>query len=319
MDVSAVGTHVADCRWPFLAAACGAHLASGLLKAVAWRALLAPLAGAGRLHRMDLAGALFIGSMVNAGLPGRLGEVAKVIVARRRIARRGGTAGAPEVAGSIAAENVVSALIWALVAAALVTAVPAPAGVREVVALLALGCAAVTGAVLLCPRRDGPARAGAAGLLGRCWRAVHGGVAAMRDGRALGIVVAACLLQSAAQWAAIALVLVATGLGDVALVASGPVLVMLSLARSIPVLPGGLGAAQATTILPLTALYGVEPGAAFAFALLLGLSETSVNVSVGAAFLAREARAAAAGASRITLRNAIRSSSVLRASRAARM
>ena len=106
------------------------------------------------------------------------------------------------------------------------------------------------------------------------------------------------------------------------------VLVTLTLAHAVPLLPGGFGMFQMAAMLPLTGAYGVDPGAALAFGLLLQLSETAVSVALGIVFLIRENLAQAqlsigngsiATSRLMTLRNAMRSSSVLRASRAGRM
>jgi len=87
-----------------------------------------------------------------------------------------------------------------------------------------------------------------------------------------------------------------------------------------------VGMFQVAAMLPLTGAYGVDPGAALAFGILLQLSETAVSVVLGLAFLIREnaaqpstGTATGSPARRITLRNAIRSSTVLRASRAGRI
>jgi len=330
IDVSALGERIADCRWEFLLAACVANAASAVLKAVTWRGLLAGIDGMhGRLRRLDLVSPLLVGALVNSGLPGRVGEVAKVVLARRRIDRRGGEASVGQVAGSIAAEHLVSTLAWAVVAVALVLAVPAPGAIQIVTIASAAGCLLLTG---IAARIAPPARR-PAGRLGRparvvaeCWGAVHQGLRALRRPRAAVSVSAVALGQWAAQWAAIMLVLHATGLAHVGPAAGGLVLVTLTLAHAVPLAPGGMGTFQIAAMLPLTAAYGVDPAVALAFGVLLQISETAVSVGLGLLFLARENLAqlstglpAGSGSRRMALRNAMRSSTVLRASRPGRM
>ena len=330
MDVPALGARVADCLWPFLLAACVANTLSAVLKAVTWRGLLDGVAGVGgRLRRFDLVSPLLVGALVNSGLPGRAGEVAKVVLARRRIERRGGAAGVAQVAGSIAAEHLVSTLAWGVLAVALIAVLPVPGAIRLVTVLAAAGCLILTVIIARVPpparvlggRWRRPSRAATDG-----WGAMHQSLRALRRPGALWGLFAAATGQWAAQWAAIMLTLQATGLGHVGPAAGGMILVTLTLAHAVPLLPGGVGMFQVAAMLPLTGAYGVDPGAALAFGILLQLSETAVSVVLGLAFLIREnaaqpstGTATGSPARRITLRNAIRSSTVLRASRAGRI
>ena len=132
--------------------------------------------------------------------------------------------------------------------------------------------------------------------------------------------------QWIAQWAAIMLTLAATGLGNVGPAAGGMVLVTLTLAHAVPLVPGGIGTFQIAAMLPLTGAYGVDPASALVFGVLLQLSETAVGVCLGLVCLVREnlaqpssGTASGTGTRRTALRNAMRSSTVLRASRAGRM
>lgn len=330
IDLSAVADRLVACRWPYLLAACAANALSAVAKAVTWRGLLVGVHGMqGRLRRLDLVSPLLVGALVNSGLPGRVGEVAKVVLARRRVARRGGEASVGQVAGSIAAEHLVSTLAWAGVAVALVVVLPTPGGVRLVTVAAAAGCLVLTCAAARFappPRLADHRRGRLARGLADCWAAVHQGLRALRRPRALASVSAAAVGQWVAQWAAILLTLEATGLGHVGPAAAGLVLVTLTLAHAVPLSPGGVGTFQIAAMLPLTAGYGVDPAAALAFGVLLQISETAVGVCLGLLCLVRENLAqvsagapSGSGSRRTTLRNAMRSSTVLRASRAGRM
>jgi hypothetical protein len=140
VDVSVVGDRLAGCLWPFLLAAAAANTLSAVLKAVTWRALLGGARGVDhRLRSLDLVSPLLVGALVNTGLPGRIGEVAKVVLARRRIGRRGGAASVAQVAGSIAAEHLVSTLAWGVVAVGVVCVLPVPGAIRAVTIVAAAG------------------------------------------------------------------------------------------------------------------------------------------------------------------------------------
>ncbi|MGD9696351.1 MAG: lysylphosphatidylglycerol synthase transmembrane domain-containing protein [Thermoleophilia bacterium] len=333
IDLGAVGAHLAAGAWPFLALAAVANIASAVLKSMTWQGLLNNVRGVdGRLQSLDLVSPLLVGALVNSGLPGRAGEVAKAVLARRRIARRGGGAGIAQVAGSIAAEHLVSTLAWAVIAVVVVHRLPLPLAIDAATIAVAAGCLGVTALVAW---RPAPART-ARGRLRRpvaalvdAWSAVHESLRGLGRPRPLAYVTAVSAGQWVAQWAAIAFTLQATGLGDAGPAAAGMVLVTLTLAHAVPLLPGGFGTFQIAAMLPLTGAYGVSPEAALSFGLLLQLGETAVSVVLGFACLvgegvaqAQASRATAAGSSPprlIALRNAIMSSSVLRASRSGRM
>jgi Lysylphosphatidylglycerol synthase TM region len=321
VDLPTLAGRLAECSWPLLAAAGVANALSAAFKAVTWQGLLAGVRGvAARLGRLDLVGPLFVGALVNSGLPARAGEVAKVVLARRTVRRRGGDVGVAQVAGSIAAEHLVSTLAWAVVAAVLCVALPTPGAVRAGAIGIGVACTAATAIVAWRP----PARRlirgrRAMAALAEAWAAAHEGLRALRRPGALGVVVGAGAAQWLAQWAAIWLTLCATGLGAAGPAGAGMVLVTLTLAHAVPLLPGGAGTFQMGAMLPLTGAYGVEPEAALAFGLVLQMGETAVNVGLGFVFLAREGLAQteasrAAGlpsvSRRMALRNAMRSSSV---------
>lgn len=347
VDAALLGERLAGCAWPFLIAACAANVASAVLKAITWRGLLAGVRGVGgRLSHLDLVSPLFVGALVNTGLPGRAGEVAKVVLARRRVTRRGGAAGVAQVAGSIAAEHLVSTLAWGVLATALLAALPVSPAIRIATAVGVVACLLATA---LIARNPAPGRE----LGGRwrrpsraaidCWGAVHQGLLVLRRPGPCAAVGAAAVGQWVAQWVAIMLTLRATGLAEAGPAAAGMVLVTLTLAHAVPLVPGGFGVFQVAAMLPLTGAYGVDAGAALAFGLLLQLSEMAVSVCLGVVFLVREnlahaqpesvdlaarmdeiaqpsaGTASATTSRRMALRNAMRSSSVLRASRAGRM
>jgi hypothetical protein len=79
----------------------------------------------------------------------------------------------------------------------------------------------------------------------------------------------------------------------VGLAGAGMVMVTLTLAHAVPLLPGGFGTFQIGAMLPLTGAYGVDPASALAFGLVLQLGETAVNVALGLFYLAREGGAQA--------------------------
>jgi hypothetical protein len=81
-----------------------ANAASSVYKALAWQGLVDALPSArGRSRRGDMVSPLAVGALVNSVGVARAGDVAKVALARRVLARRGADVPLAEVAGAMMA------------------------------------------------------------------------------------------------------------------------------------------------------------------------------------------------------------------------
>ncbi|MCU0308462.1 MAG: lysylphosphatidylglycerol synthase domain-containing protein [Thermoleophilia bacterium] len=270
---------------PLLALAIALGALTIPLKALSWRPFVTRLDHAPPVAPMDLVPPVAVGAFLNAVLPARVGEVARVAIARRRL----GGPGAPALAGSVAAEAIASLMAWGILALLLAAVVPVPGAVWLVLALAGglLGAALVAAARPPRPRtpRGGRARRALAGA----WVALLAGLRALGRPRTAAEALVPALASWTAQLAVVALVLAAMVPGQAGPGAAATVLVTLSAAQTLPLLPGAAGTAQAAVAAPLITLYGVPAADALAVALVLPLVQMLPVVGIGWAMAVRMA------------------------------
>lgn len=258
----------------YLAAALGLQLATLALRALAWRNVLAAAYPGRRLPVVPLGCAYAAGVALNAFLPARGGEAAKVVLARAQIPG----SSVPTVAGSLTVVLALDAVFGACLVGALWAGgvlpslpVPAPPGPAGLVA--ALGLAGAAGTALLLLRRRPP-------LLGRLVSAWARGLAVLRRPR---LYAATVLPFQLAAWACrIAVVfLVLQAFHIEAGIATAALLVVLNGASTAVPVPGGAGSQQ---VLAAYALQGsVSTAGAVSFSLGMQVGVTAVNGAVGLA------------------------------------
>jgi uncharacterized protein (TIRG00374 family) len=269
--------------WEWVAAAIGLNLLSVLARAFAWDTAIKQ--SIERPHpRFPLVFSAFsVGLFANAVLPGRVGELARVAVLRRRLAGRKGTTAT--LVGSVFAHRifdlfpVVALVIWVLLAAK----IPRWA-LTSIAIFLVIGLTMFFVAVVLA-RRQGRESQEVGRIRSLLVRARQG-LAIMRSpvaaGTAAGFQFAGWICQLFAVWAAME----AFGI-HLPIAAAGLVLVLMNVATIFPLWPGNFGLVQIAVAFPLTN-YGVEYGHGVAFGIGLQAIEASVGVGVGLMFLARE-------------------------------
>ncbi|HEY7195625.1 MAG TPA: lysylphosphatidylglycerol synthase transmembrane domain-containing protein [Gaiellaceae bacterium] len=270
--------------WSWVAVAVLINLASIVVRSSAWKVVVDQAVAPPRPRNRTVFSAFSIGLLGNAALPGRVGEIARVMVLTRRMRRRPGTWAT--VVGTVFAHrmfDVVAAIglvVYVLYAARLPHwAVPALAIV------LGIGIGALIAGTLLVHYRThtpfeqlGPVR--------RVLRlARHGLEVLKRPGPALAALSFQLLgwtFQLFAVWAALKAFRI-----DAPISAAAVVLVLMNLATIVPLWPGNFGLVQAAVALPLLS-YGVEYAHGFAFGIGLQAIEASVGIGLGLIFLARE-------------------------------
>jgi uncharacterized membrane protein YbhN (UPF0104 family) len=270
--------------WEWVAAAVLINLASIVVRSSAWKIVVDQAVLPPHPRSRTVFSAFSIGLLGNAALPGRVGEVARVVVLTRRMRRRPGTWAM--IVGTVFAHrlfDVIAAIglvVYVLYAARLPDwAVPALAIV------LGVGIGALIAGILLARHRGdrpleelGPIRRLL--RLGRCGLEVL-----KRPGPAVGALVFQLLgwgFQLLAVWATFHAFRI-----DAPISAAALVLVLMNLATIVPLWPGNFGLMQAAVALPLLS-YGVAYPHGFAFGIGLQVIEASVGVGLGLIFLARE-------------------------------
>jgi glycosyltransferase 2 family protein len=272
-------------NWAWIVLALGLNVASVLSRALAWRLTIVQALGPPDPPFNRIFSAFAIGLLGNAALPGRIGELARVAVLRRRLPQGRGTSAT--LVGTVFAHrlfDVIPALL--LVGYVLMTAKIPHWAVTSLVIVSAVGIT-LFAVAFVSARRAGPGQAhDHARPLRRLLAMARQGLSVLRSpAPALGAILFQCLgwfLQLLAVY-------VAMRAFDVhaPLPAAGLVLLLMNVATIFPLWPGNIGLLQAAVALPLVQ-YGVAASVGFAYGLVLQVVEMSVGVGVGLLFLARE-------------------------------
>ncbi len=271
-------------RWEWVFAAIGLNLLSVLFRAYAWETVIKQSIAPPRPNFALVFSAFSVGLFANAVLPGRVGELARVAVLRRRIpGRRGATA---TLVGSVFAHRMfdlfpaVTLVIWVLVTAR----IPGWA-LTSIALVLAVGLSLFLATIVLARRANRDALEGLGPLRALLVRGRQG-LAVMRSPAAAATAAsfqfAGWTCQLFAVWSAMRAFHIYQSLS-----AAGLVLVLINVATIFPLWPGNFGLVQIAIALPLVN-YGVQYARGVAFGVGLQAIEASVGVGVGLIFLARE-------------------------------
>lgn len=297
IDLTALRAALHPSSWGLVLAAVGANTASVLFKGLAWKGVVDGLPEMTRRSRIrDLVSPLFVGFLFNTILAARLGEIVKVMLARRRLLARGQPVRTTMLLGTVVVENLVSTI--ALVAMVILVGLfmPLSRTIWIATAILGIVCLSILGVALLRkPHRGMPpwlstgtlwSRASRA--FARLWGAVHESHTGLRNPGRLALVAVPSFLSWAAQLLGIWLALRAFGIDVVGWGGAGLLLVSVTIAQIFPILPGNVGVFQAAVVVPLTHAYPISSAGALAFALGLQATEVVVGVAMGFLFLMAE-------------------------------
>ncbi len=249
------------------------HLANHVLRSVAWRNVLAAAYPDRRVSLLDVGAAYAVGVALNAALPGRGGDAAKVALARARVAGSSVATIAATMSVVVLFDTLAGTALVVLVCAsgavAFAPSLPSPGiGVALAAAVAVL---AVIGGALAMPRLAARLRA--------LRHAVAQGGAILRTPRHYARRVA---LVQAGAWvcriAVVFLLLEAFGL-PASLPAAGLVMVVAGLSTVVPLTPGGAGTQQ---LMLAAALHQtVAAAAAVSFSVGMQVGVTMVNACLG--------------------------------------
>ncbi len=270
--------------WAWIAAALGLNLLSVVVRALAWRTVIAQALPAPHPPFMRIFSAFSIGLLGNAVLPGRIGELARVAVLRRRM--RSGTGVGATLLGTVFAHRVFDLIPALLLTAYVLATAKIPHwAVTSVVIVAGLGVVLFVFAVVGGRMRHRPALE-ELGAVRRLLAMARRGLGVMR---APLPALLAIFLQCVGWFLQLLAVYVAMRAFDIhaPLPAAALVLLLMNVATIFPLWPGNFGLLQAAVAFPLVS-YGVAYARGFAFGIGLQVLEMSVGVGVGALFLMRE-------------------------------
>ena len=273
-------------NWAWIVFALGLNGASVLVRASAWRLTIDQALDPPHPPFNHVFSAFAVGLLGNAALPGRIGELARVAVLRRRLARAQGSGTSAALVGTVFAHRLFDVFPALLLVAYVLTTAKIPHWAvtsLEVVSVLGVGLFVL--GVIGARRGDRTAVEGAKPLK-RLLAMARQGLSVLRSPLPAA---GAILLQCLGWTLQLLAVYVAMRAFDIhaPLPAAGLVLLLMNVATIFPLWPGNIGLLQAAVALPLVQ-YGVAYSTGFAYGLALQVVEMSVGVGVGLVFLARE-------------------------------
>ncbi|MDX6680116.1 MAG: phosphatidyl-myo-inositol alpha-mannosyltransferase [Solirubrobacteraceae bacterium] len=265
---------------------------SMVLRAVAWHAILRAALPRARVRLVDALQGTFIGVLMSATLPARLGEPARAFV----VARRTGSAREhmPVVLGTIVSQTLLNVLALVVLGITMFSTVDlfthhsalllvATAPLLIVVSLVAAPALLRSGTTSRSSR--------VAALVGQARRAlvqVRAGLRVFSRPRLGGTAAFAQLTAWAVQWLSCYVLLVALGLDDRAgLGAAAAVLFAVNVTAVLPATPSNLGVFQAACVAVLGA-YGIGAADALAYGIILQAVEIATAIVMGTPALVKE-------------------------------
>jgi uncharacterized protein (TIRG00374 family) len=282
---SAIADAFTAVQWEWVAAAVGLNLLSVLVRAVAWRTVIVQAFDPPHPSFLLVFSAFSVGLFANAVLPGRIGELARVAVLNRRMPQEGAWA---RLLGTVFAHRVFDLVaVIGLIAYVLATAHIPEWAVTGMIAIVVLGVALFTLAVLGAPNARMRGLEEGLGAVRKVVRLARYGLGVMRRPHAALLACSFQILGWACQLFAVYTAMRAFGIHE-AMPAAGLVLVLMNVATIFPLWPGNVGLVQAAVAIPLASYYGVAKGTGIAFGFGLQAIEASVGIGVGLIFLARE-------------------------------
>jgi len=269
--------------WPWVAVAIGLNLLSVVVRSVSWDTCLEQSLDPPRPSYPLVFSAFCVGLFANAVLPGRVGEIARAAVLRRRMPGRKGTTAT--LIGSVFAHRMfdlfptVTLVVWVLLAADIPQWAYLTLGLA-----IGLGVLLFAAAIVLARRqhRELESLGSVRSLLARARQ----GLTIMRRPaaalKATAFQYAGWFCQLLAVWSAMKAFQI-----NEPLAAAGLVLVLMNVATIVPLWPGNVGLVQVAVATPLVN-YGIAYPHGIAFGIGLQGIEASVGIGIGLVFLARE-------------------------------
>lgn len=294
IGVDRVVTSLLASKPGLLAAGLGTMCASMFVRAIAWHAILAVAPTWRRAKRRDAMQGTFIGVLMSATLPARLGEPSRALIVARRLGRARETL--PVVLGTMVSQTLLNLLALSLLGLAMFSSFDPLDGHHSALLAATFAPLAVLALVLLAPMLVPRANVARSQQNQQLMLILHRSLARLRDGlrvfrdprqaaRATGLQLGAWALQWMSCW----LLLMALGLDARAGVAgAAAVLFAVNVTAVIPATPANVGVFQAACVAVLVGAYHVSTPDAIAYGIVLQVVEIATAVIMGLPALVNE-------------------------------
>jgi phosphatidylinositol alpha-mannosyltransferase len=277
-----------------LAAGLGLMCASMFVRAIAWHAILAVAPTWRRAKRRDAMQGTFIGVLMSATLPARLGEPSRALIVARRLGRARETL--PVVLGTMVSQTLLNLFALGLLGLAMFSSFDPLDGHHSALLAATFAPLGVLALVLLAPLIVPRASIARSQQNQQLMRALRRALAQLRDGlrvfRDPRQAARATVLQLGAwtlQWMSCWLLLMALGLDARAGIAgAAAVLFAVNVTAVIPATPANVGVFQAACVAVLVGAYHVSTPDAIAYGIVLQVVEIATAVIMGLPALVNE-------------------------------
>jgi phosphatidylinositol alpha-mannosyltransferase len=277
-----------------VAAGVGVMCASMLVRGIAWHAILEAAPTWRTARRRDALQGTFIGVLMSATLPARLGEPSRALIVARRLGRARETL--PVVLGTMVSQTLLNLLALAILGGVTLSSVSFAGNHTSALLAVALAPLAVLVALLLAPVLVPRAAVSRSERLGGLLTNVRAALLRVRAGlhvfRNPRQAASATVLQLSAwglQWLSCWLLLAALGLtGKAGFGAAAAVLFAVNVTAVIPATPANVGVFQAACVAVLAGAYHVPSADALAYGIVLQAVEVATAVIMGTPALVNE-------------------------------
>jgi phosphatidylinositol alpha-mannosyltransferase len=292
IGVERIGHALLNAAPPWVLVGLGLMCFSMVLRAIAWHAILRAALPRARVRARDALQGTFIGVLMSATLPARLGEPSRAFV----VARRLGSAREhlPVVLGTIVSQSLLNILALVVLGITMFSTVDLFTHHKALV-VVAIAPLAIVVTLLAAPlllRSGKPSRyARLAAFMTQARAALvqlRDGLTVFRRPRLGAIAAFAQLSAWAVQWLSCYVLLVALGLDHSAGIgAAAAVLFAVNVTAVLPATPSNVGVFQAACVAVLAA-YGVGYADALAYGIILQSVEIATAIVMGAPALVKE-------------------------------
>ncbi len=285
LDINVVRHAFEFVTWRWVVVAVLLNLASIVFRSIAWEIVIDQAVAPPCPRRRDVFAAFCVGLLGNAALPGRVGEVARIVVLTRRMRGRPGLWAT--LTGTVFAHRLFDVVAASGLVVYVVYAAKIPQWARPALAIaLGVGFGLLIASLVIAHRTKGADDVEDVGPVRRVLRLARYGLIVLK--RPLPAMAALCfqLLGWAMQLLAVWTMFYAFEI-DGTITMAALVLVIMNLVMVFPLWPGNVGLVQAAIAFSLLP-YGVAFERGFAYGIGLQAVEVSVGVALGFIFLARE-------------------------------
>jgi phosphatidylinositol alpha-mannosyltransferase len=296
VGVTRVAASLVASKPGLIAAGVAVMCAAMFARAISWHSILAAAPTWRRAKRRDAMQGTFIGVLMSATLPARLGEPSRALIVARRLGRARETL--PVVLGTIVSQTLLNLLALTILGGVTLSTVSVLDGHDRALLLIALAPLLALLALATAPILMPPAALSRSRRLYALLASLRRSLLRLRDGlrvfahpRRAALATGAQLGAWALQWLSCWLLLMALGLDSRSGAGAGAaaaVLFAVNVTAVVPATPANVGVFQAACVAVLVGAYHVSTPDAIAYGIVLQTVELATALIMGLPALVNE-------------------------------